>query len=1354
MYKDPALFRRIITVIVLSLFIPTIAAATSSIEEGTQQPQDLILTRSIPEYIERFQYFAIDNQIPFVSEGPFGTEVRMDGLETDQRSSYLRLPFSVETLDLPLGSRSVEVTLIDPEFIYINVPGTIGRNPHSIPKSEGGHPIIPEGGYLSPSEHITHRLMTGIDHETMESKGILSLHLSPVIPVGDHLRCLISGEIQISYESPKISSWGMAEEYDVLVICPESFIDVAFEYSEFRNATGRFTKVVTMTDILNDTYWDIQENDTQEEIKRFIYNARLNWGIDYVLLAGDQDHIPARHIYVLDGFDDSGAQYSDGAYVPSDLYYGDLFEDGTTTFTTWNENRAGNSVYLWGEFDGSSLDGPDLYPDVFIGRLPASTPGEFADMFDKIKGYELYAKGSDWYYNATLCGTNTFTYNPTPEGEYTCDYIESNYLDDYNVTKLYESSDTLYNISTVIDQGTGLLVFSDHGDYGGWGYTDSYPSGTYRSIHANGQDNGYMLLVAIFDACLTHGFDNENASDSVSGKDPVLNQWYYPPGSGLQGRDCIGEYMHKNPNGGAIATFGCTRVGYGSPGTTYPCVNSGYMNVRLNKAISEGVKTPGQVLATAQSDYLINLGVGGAASYKTVTEYILLGDPALNIGGITTTNVEIEMGDGNVTVPPGEEVTIDFTVSNIGIIPIDIILNASVIGNGRHVWSVNISIENATIPAERGITGTIDIYAPPMALVTQTREISLKVDSALLLKERKASITAFAMRTEGLNVTLDPPELSAPQGSSAVGFINIENHGNGMEAFDISFPDLLEGWTVNMTSFSIEVDAYKTAGFPFKLDLPDNYLAGEYDVTVTASSTITNATSTTILKMIVEPDRSFQLLLPLTSIEIYPEYNLSLPFNLAGSSNLAITIDMGWEGSRVEDWDIGMVNNGIDVAPFSNGSGDIWIHPPNGTDPGVYTLRIIADNGETIQEDHVDIIILRKYAFWVECEKPVIETSPGEDISFIVNVSNLGNIYAQFNVSVMGIPDDNWTAVLNPDLFSVAKASFKHFYLDISTLKPLNGTYPIKVLIEPWTGAGPQEIDLEVIIRKKFDFHLSGDFIEDRVNPGDALAGNFTLVNNANTIDSFTLEVAVDNGWIINSPDQEITINASGFVPLDINVSPPVDALAGEYSFRVMITSQGSDLNVMFTRTIFVSEKFDLRLEMELASDILDVRPGRVFQFIVKIENMGNTPDSVNIGVAASSYVSGWISLSTSMFTAIQPGENKTLEVIIDVPKNITEGDYRLSLMVRSMGEIDAVKENLTIRVEEKGNNGILSKVDIAPVAIAVVAGLGIVIVVGFILVRAYKKSSGVDIEDAGMEWEEDEEDEEDEDEDWEEDWE
>ncbi|MGA1819400.1 MAG: C25 family cysteine peptidase [Thermoplasmatota archaeon] len=1343
MFDHRSLRRSMIIPLILLLVLPSLRSpiggdglSTSGGKVDGSLSQDLF-TRTVT--------IPFNGGIPRIVQGPYGAEVRMDDLEMDPRSSHLRLPIWTDEIELPLGSDIVQASLKDAKYLRIPVPADIGMNPHSIAKGSGAEPVIPAGGFEAPEEHLAYTLSTGIDHNDLGTNAYLSLMVSPVTLDGNALECILSGKIEIEYTYPAERKWYATEEFDVLVICPEIFTEIAAEYAEFRNATGKDTKVVTMEDILSDRYWNIQENDTQEEIKRFIYQARLNWGIDFVLLAGDEEHIPARHILVLDGYDDSGAQRSDGAFVPSDLYYSDLFEDGTTTFTNWNADLSGDSRYLWGEYNGGIRDDPDLYPDVFVGRLPASTVEEFTDMFDKIRGYELNAKGSEWFYNATLCGTDTFPQYPTAEGEYECDFIDSSYLDEFNVTKLYESTGTLFNISTVIDQGTGLLVFSDHGDYDGWGYTSGYPSGAYKSMYANNQDNGYMLPIAILDACLTHGFDNENASNVVSGQDPVYNQWYYPPGSSRATVDCLGEYLHKNPDGGAIATYGCTRVGYGSSGMSYPMVNSGYFNARLNKAISDGVKTPGQVLASAVRDYLVNIGRSGSASYKTITEYILLGDPSLSIGGISGTKLEVETDPVNVTVRPGEEVEVDFTIRNTGIIPTDVLLNVTVQGNGRHVWTANVSVYEGSLPVDGELNGTLSIYAPPDALFNEVRDIVLRVDSILLSKAVTYTVEAFTMRMVGLDVSVDPYDLSTPQGSYAVGYVKVENLGNGPETVDLTFPDLPAEWTIETGSSTAEVEPYKDLSIPFKLTLPARFLAGTYSHKVSVLSSQTGASAEGSFNMTVEPDMSYDLEIPVEIVELYPEEYATIPFDIIGNGNVGMGVTVKWMGSRMDDWDVRVLNGSMELSPFSNGTGGIRVRPPNGTDPGVYTMYVTADNGIEEKEDVIDIVVKKLYAFELRVEETVREADPGERVSFYLNVSNLGNIFDQFNMTMVETPEGNWSVALNPKFFSVAKESHRRVYLDITSEFPLNGTYGFRVKVSPWSGGGPQFADLKVVIRRTYDFEVSGDAPDNVRKPGESLVFQLELRNLGNTFDTITMNASTEDGWPVTISNSTMTLGptaASGFI---VSVLIPADAMAGEYRLLLHVVSNGSGLFRDFERTLFVDEVYSLEVAMDLVDSTVLVRPGRFVQFDVSIRNRGNTHDKVDIGYSSSSYVEGWVTLSTSSFSRIPAGDNKTFQVMLDVPGNVTEGEYRLTLWIGSMGEMEAMKLNVTIRVEKKGGSELFSKVDPVPLAVAGITGLGIILVTLFILVKLYRKSSGVDIEEAGMEWESDDEEDDDE---------
>jgi len=98
--------------------------------------------------------------------------------------------------------------------------------------------------------------------------------------------------------------------------------------------------------------------DLQETLRFFIQDAYAKWGITYVLLGGDTDILPPR--YALSRYINNGTE------LPVDMYFSCL--DGS-----WNDNH---NKY-WGEgFKVIPYDNPDLYPEVYNGRISRSDPTE------------------------------------------------------------------------------------------------------------------------------------------------------------------------------------------------------------------------------------------------------------------------------------------------------------------------------------------------------------------------------------------------------------------------------------------------------------------------------------------------------------------------------------------------------------------------------------------------------------------------------------------------------------------------------------------------------------------------------------------------------------------------------------------------------------------------------------------------------------------------------------------------------------------------------------------------------------------------------------------------------------------
>ena len=171
-----------------------------------------------------------------------------------------------------------------------------------------------------------------------------------------------------------------AESYVHVIVAPAQFTNEFTQLVQYRRGMGVSSVIATVEDI--QAAYNIG-GDVQTSIREFIRDAYQNWGTEYVLLGGDDGLVPARRLYceASDEVDE----------IPSDLYYQCL--DG-------DFDANGNGVY--GEVDDGEGGGDiDLYAEVKVGRVPASTAIHVRNWISKTLRYdadcaagEPYTRGS------------------------------------------------------------------------------------------------------------------------------------------------------------------------------------------------------------------------------------------------------------------------------------------------------------------------------------------------------------------------------------------------------------------------------------------------------------------------------------------------------------------------------------------------------------------------------------------------------------------------------------------------------------------------------------------------------------------------------------------------------------------------------------------------------------------------------------------------------------------------------------------------------------------------------------------------------------------------------------------------
>lgn len=508
----------------------------------------------------------------------------------------------------------------------------------------------------------------GIGLQNKEHITFLTIQLYPVRynPVKHTIHYTNNIEITIQYKPPT-NPISFPDEYDLVIITPSAFSSNLQPLVTHKEKMSVKTKLVTTEEI----YRDYKGRDQQEKIKFFIKHAVEEWGVSYVLLFGGMKgqnvfswNVPIRYSYLCNG--------GENRYI-SDLYYSDIYKyDNETglTFDDWDSN--GNNIFAeWYAFISSEkpytrvvVDILDMYPDVYLGRIPCRYKYEVKNIVDRIINYESTTYGKEWFNKMVVLGgdnaneslyfSNATDYN---EGELMTSYALS-FMDGFSHIRLWpEGGDvelTPTNAEAILSEGEGFVYFAGHGDPSAW---LTHPHGDESTWIKFTQDNikhlknEEKLPILVVSGCHNCQFD--------TGLMRLFTDGFYGLSESLYLPKCWGWRFTSQKNGGSIATIGHTGTSYygaldgnyfanQSPDGIPDCIQyfDGWLEPHFFELYNhEDIEILGETHGQAFTDYLNQFPIEWdtklgerektATFYdcKTVQEWVLLGDPSLKIEG-------------------------------------------------------------------------------------------------------------------------------------------------------------------------------------------------------------------------------------------------------------------------------------------------------------------------------------------------------------------------------------------------------------------------------------------------------------------------------------------------------------------------------------------------------------------------------------------------------------------------------------------------------------------------------------------------------------------------------------------------
>ena len=513
------------TAVFMVICLLLVSASSLAIEQRSDGSDQLVMTYSFEQ--PTTQKISIENT--------WYDEVSMPDVFITGNPGEPCLPIKGSSLLLPQGSSVESITVVPGEKrivgrnCYVKPVGDI------VPVSEQDQVLAPtaDAEIYSSDVEFPGTLFSSVGVYQFRGYSILVLELYPVQynPVSGELWYYTDLTVDVSLsqdghtsstyrglesdkqtvinkvDNPQVVSTYLPSEmstmdsYDLLILTTDALKQGFEPLKNAHDYEGVSTVIKTLSDV---------GGSSTEDIRDYIRDAYTDWGIEYVLLGGDSNVVPARMLWVL-GMDEGVTPYE--TYMPSDLYYGCL--DGTYNYDGDDK---------WGEpTDGEGGGDVDLFAEVYVGRACVDTVSDVSQFVSKTVDYITRDPEDPYFSEVCMAGEYLGNYGVSSWGGNHLDQLIDTCSDDgyttvgvpsdtYLITKLYDrewpgNDWPKSEIKSIINNGVHIINHDGHAYYGynlKMDIDDVYDlaNDKYCFIYSHG--------------CMSGGFDNPEGYDCIA----------------------------------------------------------------------------------------------------------------------------------------------------------------------------------------------------------------------------------------------------------------------------------------------------------------------------------------------------------------------------------------------------------------------------------------------------------------------------------------------------------------------------------------------------------------------------------------------------------------------------------------------------------------------------------------------------------------------------------------------------------------------------------------------------------------------------------------------------------------------
>ncbi len=467
-----------------------------------------------------------------------------------------------------------------------------------------------------------------ISQKSIDFNSIVISEFSPNID-GNTSKIFVNyTEIKNINKPQKSSNLVETDTYNYVIISQSDLYTTIYtsEFFSWKNTIGYRIRIVNVTDSEITSQPGI---DLAEQIRNFLRNYYLSWGIEYVLLVGDYATIPMRYCYPnpSNHKNTAGTPGGNGGEVPTDYYYADL---SSSDIESWDFDGDG---YI-GEYGD---DKPDFSPEVYIGRIPVNTPGKILYTLEKTMIFDQDTTewkkqalhGGAFFYFTKELGTSY----PSMDGTTCLAYIENDLMNGWTISH-YSEQEGLEKSNYKWNPLNEEDFINDwrNGQYSlvGWN-AHGWSNLAARKVWSS--DNGNNIAEADevdWPTLISTSSDLDDDYPSIVTAISCYVGYPEPNSWGNLGIDLL----TKPSYGAAVGVISSARTPYGSLDWPVNLGGSDSIIYEFNRYLINNSEKVGEALFDAKWYCNMKYEWGGWVEYNDLYTFNLYGDPSLSLFGI------------------------------------------------------------------------------------------------------------------------------------------------------------------------------------------------------------------------------------------------------------------------------------------------------------------------------------------------------------------------------------------------------------------------------------------------------------------------------------------------------------------------------------------------------------------------------------------------------------------------------------------------------------------------------------------------------------------------------------------------